>query len=93
MATLVTLMVTGLKFQEVLLKVLSIMTVLPLMSERKESDTQRFAVTVNHLTAPPLCPQILQQFAGQFSEIQALCLLKAGKLGLHRVKSPYPLRS
>ncbi len=86
-------MVIGRKFQEVAKKVLSIMTVLPLMSERRESDTQRFAKPANHLTAQPLCPQIPQQFAGQFSEIQALCLLKAGKLGLHCVKSPYPLRS
>ena len=69
------------------------MTVSPLMSERRESDTQRFAIPANHLAAQPLCPQIPQKFAGQFSEIQALCLLKAGKLGLHSVKSPYPLRS
>ncbi len=69
------------------------MTVLPPMSERRESDTERFTIGVNHLAAQPLFPQIPQQFAGQFSEIQALCLLKAGRLGLHRANSPYPLRS
>lgn len=93
LATLVPLMVTGLKLQKVALKVLSIMAVLSLMSERRESDTQRFAEPANHLTAHPLFPQIPQQFAGQFSEIQALCLLKAGKLGLYCAKSPFPLRS
>ena len=85
MATLVTLMVTGLKFHEVALKVLSIMAVFSLMSERRECNTQRFAESANHLAAHPLFPQIPQQFAGQFSEIQALCLLKAGKLGLYFV--------
>ena len=70
-----------------------IMTELPLMSERGENDTHRFAITANQLTAQPLSPRIPQQFAGQFSEIQALCLLKAGKLGVRCVKSPYPLRS
>ena len=70
-----------------------IMTVSPPMSERSESDTQRFALTANHMGAQPLFPQIPQQFAGQFSEIQALCLLKAGKLGLRHAHSTYPLRS
>ena len=69
------------------------MTVLPLMSEHSERVTRRFAIPANHLTVQPLCPQIPQQFAGQFSEFQALCLLKAGKLGLHCLESPYPLRS
>ena len=70
-----------------------IMTVSPPMSERSESDTERFAFAANNLAAQPLFPRIPQQFAGQVSEIQALCLLKAGKLGLHRANSPYPLRS
>lgn len=69
------------------------MTVLPPMSERSENDTERFTIGVNRLAAQPLFPQIPQQFAGQFSEIQPLCLLKAGRLGLHRANSPYPLRS
>jgi hypothetical protein len=70
-----------------------IMTVLPLMSERRESDTRQFVLSANQAAVQPLLLQIPQQFAGQFSEIQALCLLKAGKLGLHSAKPVYPLRS
>jgi hypothetical protein len=91
--TLVMLVVTRLSFKTSHSRVVSIMSVISLVSERRESDTQRFAIPANSEAVEASFPQIPQQFAGQFSELQALCLLKAGKLGNHRLKSPCPLRS